>query len=476
MHAARTHGKPLAGVRLPRRAAFDNRGVSVDYSGPLDAWLQLRQELRQWRRGGRPLREIVAELDAARDGVRRQILRSELSTPSALRAPGRHVQNGMTKKGTAVANILKLLPPDASDLTSHLQRRRLVTCGECGTSGCDRREAAREWSGALPSMAVSASALGEAGGDVTRALRTLLGEREEVLAGCTECFSMQELEAGSRQAGTARAVVYGQHLRGTAAWQHSGDAPELLLAELPELEQGWEAWVAGGWALEEEMELDLPLVGGAVLPVCYGLAAVIQYDGGHYACDARDPSDDRWYYACTVHAHAHAHAWHMHNDVHMHMHMSHVHVRVGVHMHMQIPTAHTRYHPHVYVWQVPVRCAARRTDADAGCAHRRAPRPRPGSGAGSDAESRGPVLARARCVGGGAAGRTALSTATGRFAELGFGSPVKRCPPMHIDTPCASIILVRIKLVFRRILPSHPTRVILVSNSGVITGERPFAS
>ena len=143
-------------------------------------------------------------------------------------------------------------------------------------------------------MAVSASVLGDAGGDVTRALRTLLGECEEVLAGCTECFSTEELEAGSRRAGTVGAVVYGQHLPGTAAWQHSGDAPELLLAELPELEQGWEAWEAGGWALEEEMELDLPLVGGDVLPVCYRLVAVIQYDGGHYACDARDPFDDCW--------------------------------------------------------------------------------------------------------------------------------------------------------------------------------------
>ena len=298
LHAARTQGKPLAGVRLPRRPPFLNSRVNVDYSGPLDAWFQLRQELRQWRRGGRPLREIVAQLNVARDGVRRQILRSELSTPSALKAPAKYAQKGMNKMGNATANILKLLSPNASDLTSYLQRRRLVMCGKCGTSGCDRREAAREWSGALPSVAVSASALGDAGGDVTSALRTLLGERKEVLAGCTECFSMQELEAGSRQAGTARAVVYGQHRPGTAAWQHSGDAPELLLAELPELEQGWEAWEAGRWALEAEMELDLPLVGGDVLPVCYRLVAVIQYDGGHYACDARDPSDDCWYYTC----------------------------------------------------------------------------------------------------------------------------------------------------------------------------------
>ena len=341
MHAARTHGEPLAGVRLPRRAAFHNDGVSVDYSGPLDAWLRLRQELRQWRRGDRPPREIVAELDGARDDVRRQILRSELTTPSARRAPARHVQNGMDTMGNATANILKLLSPDASDLTSHLQRRRrVVTCGACGTSSCDRREAAREWSNALPCMAVSASALGDAGGDVTRALRTLLGEREPVLVRCTECLSTEELAAGSRRAGTAGAVVYGQHLPGTAAWQHPGDAPELLLAELPELERGWEAWEDGTWALEEEMELHLPLVGGDALPVCYRLVAVIQYDGGHYACDARDPSDDRWYYACTAHAHAHAHAhsWHMHNDVHMHMHMSHVHVSVGVHVHMQMPT------------------------------------------------------------------------------------------------------------------------------------------
>ena len=298
LHAARTQGKPLAGVRLPRRPPFLNSRVNVDYSGPLDAWFQLRQELRQWRRGGRPLREIVAQLNVARDGVRRQILRSELSTPSALKAPAKYAQKGMNKMGNATANILKLLSPNASDLTSHLQRRRLVMCGKCGTSGCDRREAAREWSGALPSVAVSASALGDAAGDVTSALRTLLGERKEVLAGCTECFSMQELEAGSRQAGTARAVVYGQHRPGTAAWQHSGDAPELLLAELPELEQGWEAWEAGRWALEAEMELDLPLVGGDVLPVCYRLVAVIQYDGGHYACDARNPSDDCWYYTC----------------------------------------------------------------------------------------------------------------------------------------------------------------------------------
>jgi len=122
-----------------------------------------------------------------------------------------------------------------------------------------------------------------------------------VLAGCTECFSTEELEAGSCQAGTAGAVVYGQHLPGTPAWQQSGDVPELLLAELPELKQGWEAWEAGRWALEEEMELNLPLVGGNVLPVCYRLVAVIQYDGGHYACDARDPFDDCWYRYDALH-------------------------------------------------------------------------------------------------------------------------------------------------------------------------------
>eukprot|EP00964_Phaeocystis_antarctica_P095245 scaffold61762_cov63-Phaeocystis_antarctica.AAC.2 len=79
-------------------------------------------------------------------------------------------------------------------------------------------------------------------------------------------------------------------------------------------------------------------------------------------------------------------------------------------------------HLHAYVRQVPVRRAARRADADAGCAHRRAPRPRPGSGAGSDAEPRGAVLARARCVGGGAAGRTA-----DHARRCGDGATRRRC-------------------------------------------------
>ena len=295
LYAALARGNPLAGVLLPCRAPFNNSGVEVDYSGPLNAWLQGRQQLRQWQRGAAPQHEIVAALNAARDDVRRQILRSGLCTSRERAEPDKHVQMHMKKKGTASTNILKLLPAAAADLPSFLQRKRLVTCG---VRGC----CAREWDDAVPFMPIKASSLAATDGDVTLALQTLLNEREPVTACCSVCSGTQAREP----------VVYGQHAPDTAAWRHSGDVPELLLAELPsfkpELEVGWETWEREGWALSSEMQLELPLADGTRLPVRYRLVAVIKYDGGHYACDTRDPHNDSWYYVHIyriLHVHVH---------------------------------------------------------------------------------------------------------------------------------------------------------------------------
>ena len=262
-------------------AAHGPGEVTIDIGTAVDGWWQVRRALRCWQSGsGNDPMALVAQLDAARTRVRRELALVELRNIHLQHAE-HHVAPFMTQTGNVVQNVGRMLQDTVMEATDLVKLGRVLTCGACGLSRCNVLPKLRTVPVATPPMlTVIPTALHQMRGSVTQVVAAKLTEAVALPVACVDCCSESTREGGGRVDGTAEAVVAGQVRSIDAkAWCSAANTPPLLLLELPEI-------LFEGLRLDESMEVPLPCVDG-YLQVDYHLRAVIFHTGGHYVCDAR---------------------------------------------------------------------------------------------------------------------------------------------------------------------------------------------